>query len=94
MVSRLWASIRYSIAAKLYLVSGISVIAVAVLATASVHFAGQTRFAAQELYREGVVGIQTVTQLEVLFEQHRNSGARRTRPSSPSEHQASGRGGE
>src|ERR1700682_2167254 len=71
MVSRLWASIRYSIAAKLYLVSGISVIAVAVLATASVHFAGQTRFAAQELYREGVVGIQTVTQLEVLFEQHR-----------------------
>ena len=71
MLSRLWASIRYSIAAKLYLVSGISVIAVAVLATASVHFAGQTRFAAQELYREGVVGIQTVTQLEVLFEQHR-----------------------
>src|SRR6202165_4302834 len=71
MLSRLWASIRYSIAAKLYLVSGISVIAVAVLSTASVHFAGQTRFAAQELYREGVVGIQTVTQLEVLFEQHR-----------------------
>jgi diguanylate cyclase (GGDEF)-like protein len=71
MPSRLWASIRYSIAAKLYLLSAISVIAVAVLATASVHFAGQTRFAAEELYREGVVGIQTVTQLEVLFEQHR-----------------------
>jgi hypothetical protein len=71
MLSRLWASLRYSIAAKLYLLSGISVIAVAVLAAASVHFAGQTRFAAQELYREGVVGIQTVTQLEVLFEQHR-----------------------
>src|ERR1700682_1928384 len=70
MLSRLWASIRYSFAAKLYLLSGISVIAVAVLATASVHFAGQTRFAAHELYREGVVGIQTVTQLEVLFEQH------------------------
>jgi diguanylate cyclase (GGDEF)-like protein len=71
MPSRLWASIRYSIAAKLYLLSGISVIAVAALATASVHFAGQTRFAAEQLYREGVVGIQTVTQLEVLFEQHR-----------------------
>jgi diguanylate cyclase (GGDEF)-like protein len=71
MLSRLWASIRYSIAAKLYLHSGISVVAIAVLVTASVHFAGQTRFAAHELYREGVVGIQAVTQLEVLFEQHR-----------------------
>jgi diguanylate cyclase (GGDEF)-like protein len=71
MLSRLWASVRYSIAAKLYLLTFISIAALAVLAAASIHFAGQTRFAAERLYREGVLGIQTVTQLEVLFAQHR-----------------------
>jgi diguanylate cyclase (GGDEF)-like protein len=71
MLSRLWASVRYSIAAKLYLLTFVSIVALAVLAAASIHFAGQTRFAAERLYREGVLGIQTVTQLEVLFAQHR-----------------------
>ena len=42
-----------------------------VLAAASIHFAGQTRVAAERLYSEGVLGIQSVTELEVLFEQHR-----------------------
>src|ERR1019366_1153944 len=64
-------SVRHGIAAKLYLLTAISIIALAVLATASIHFASQTRFAAERLYREGVLGIQTLTQLEVLFEQHR-----------------------
>src|ERR1035437_10589092 len=71
MLSRLWALVRYGIAAKLYLLTAISIAALLVLATASIHFASQTRLAAERLYREGVVGIQTVTQLEVLFEQHR-----------------------
>lgn len=71
MLSRLWTSVRYGIAAKLYLLNAVSIAALVVLATASIHFASQTRFAAERLYREGVLGIQTVTQLEVLFEQHR-----------------------
>ena len=71
MLSHLWTSVRYGIAAKLHLLTGISLLALAVLATASIHFAAQTRDAAERLYREGVLDIQTVTQLEVLFEQHR-----------------------
>ena len=71
MLSRLWTMARYGIAAKLYLLTAISVAALVVLATASIHFASQTKFAAGRLYREGVVGIEKVSQLEVLFEQHR-----------------------
>src|SRR5450759_606320 len=71
MLPRLWTLIRYGIAAKLYLLTAISIVALVVLATASIHFASQTKFAAGRLYREGVVGIEKVTQLEVLFEQHR-----------------------
>ena len=71
MLSRLWTSVRYGIAAKLHLLTGISLVALAVLAAASIHFADQTRDAAKRLYREGILDIQTVTQLEVLFEQHR-----------------------
>ncbi len=71
MLSRLWTSVRYGIAAKLYLLTAIALAALLVLATASIHFANQTGFAAERLYREGVVGIQAVAQLEVLFEQHR-----------------------
>jgi diguanylate cyclase (GGDEF)-like protein len=71
MLSRLWTSIRYGIAAKLYLLTAIALAALLVLATASIHFASQTKIAAERLYREGVVGIQAVTRLEVLFEQHR-----------------------
>jgi diguanylate cyclase (GGDEF)-like protein len=71
MLSRLWTRLRYGIAAKLYLLTAISLAALLALATASIHFAGQTRLASERLYREGVAGIQTVTQLEVLFEQHR-----------------------
>ena len=71
MLSRLWRSIRYGIAAKFYLLTAIALAALVVLAAASIHFASQTRTAAERLYGEGVVGIQTVTELEVLFEQHR-----------------------
>src|ERR1017187_6742753 len=71
MLSRLWTSVRYGIAAKLYLLTAIALAALLALATASILFAGQTRFAAERLYSEGVLGIQTVTQLEVLFERHR-----------------------
>src|ERR1035437_604088 len=71
MLPRLWTLVPYGIAAKLYLLTAISVVALTVLATASIHFASQTKFAAGRLYRQGVVGIEKVTQLEVLFEQHR-----------------------
>jgi diguanylate cyclase (GGDEF)-like protein len=71
MLSRLWTLLRHGIAAKLYLLTAISLAALLVLAGASIHFASQTKLAAERLYREGVAGIQTVTQLEVLFEQHR-----------------------
>jgi diguanylate cyclase (GGDEF)-like protein len=71
MLSQLGTLVRYGIAAKLYLLTAISIAALLVLATASVHFASQTKRAAERLYREGVVGIEAVTQLEVLFEQHR-----------------------
>jgi PAS domain S-box-containing protein len=71
MLPRLWTLVRYGIAAKLYLLTAISIVALAVLATASIHFASQTKFAAGRLYREGMLGIEKVTQLEVLFEQHR-----------------------
>jgi diguanylate cyclase (GGDEF)-like protein len=71
MLSWLWRSIRYGIAAKFYLLTAIALAALVVLAAASTHFAGQTKFAAERLYGEGVLGIQTVAGLEVLFEQHR-----------------------
>jgi diguanylate cyclase (GGDEF)-like protein len=71
MLSRLWTSIRYGIAAKLYLLTAVAVAALVALAAASVHFASQTRVAADRLYSEGVLGIQSVTELKVLFEQHR-----------------------
>jgi hypothetical protein len=71
VLSRLWALIRYGIAAKLYLLTAISLAALLILAAASIHFASQTKLASERLYREGVLGIQAVTQLEVLFEQHR-----------------------
>src|SRR5450432_3614721 len=71
MLSRFWTSIRYGIAAKLYLMTAISLAALLILAAASIHFANQTKLAAERLYSEGVMGIQAVTQLEVLFEQHR-----------------------
>src|SRR5471032_1626743 len=71
MLSRLWTSIRYGIAAQLYLLTAVSLAALLILAAASIHFANQTKLAAERLYREGVAGIQVVTQLEVLFEQHR-----------------------
>lgn len=71
MLSRLWALVHYGIAAKLYLLTAISIAALLVLATASLHFATQTKLAGERLFREGITGIQAVTQLEVLFEQHR-----------------------
>jgi diguanylate cyclase (GGDEF)-like protein/PAS domain S-box-containing protein len=71
MFSRFWIAIRYSIAAKLYMLTLVSVGALAVLATASTHFANQAQIAAGKLYLEGVEGVQKVTHLEILFEQHR-----------------------
>ena len=71
MLSRLWRSIRYGIAAKFYLLTAIALAALVVLAAASTHFASQTKVAAERLYGEGVLGIQAITELAVLFEQHR-----------------------
>ena len=71
MLTRLWKSIRYGIAAKFYLLTAVALVALVVLAASSTHFASQTRAAAERLYGEGVLRIQTVSELEVLFEQHR-----------------------
>ena len=66
MRPRLWTLVPYGIAAKLYLLTAISVMALAVLATASIHFASQTKFAAGRLYRQGVVGIEKVDRKSVV----------------------------
>lgn len=71
MLVHLWTLIQHRIAAKLYLLTIVSLTALAILATVSIHFASQTKLAAGRLYQEGVLGIRNVTQLEVLFEQHR-----------------------
>jgi hypothetical protein len=62
---------RLGVAGKLYCVAALSVIAVGVLALASVHFAKITQTAATHLYEDGFVGVESSSRLESLIEQHR-----------------------
>ncbi|MDB5602786.1 MAG: domain S-box/diguanylate cyclase protein [Xanthobacteraceae bacterium] len=62
---------RLGIAAKLYCVAALSGVTVVALVFASIHFAGVTEQAANRLYRDGFSGIQVVTNLQALLEQHR-----------------------
>jgi len=62
---------RLSIAAKLYCVSFLSFVAVGTLALASIYFARSTQTAAQHLYEDGFVGVESSSRLDLLLEQHR-----------------------
>jgi diguanylate cyclase (GGDEF)-like protein len=70
-IKRAWNRARHSIAAQLYTSNGISIIAVAVLAIASVHFADRTRAAASALYQSAVLELQRESEFEIMFQQHR-----------------------
>lgn len=60
-----------SIAARLYISNGASLVAVAILAVASVHFANRTETAASHLYQSGVIELQRESLFEIMFQQHR-----------------------
>jgi diguanylate cyclase (GGDEF)-like protein len=68
---RFWTVVRHGIAAKMYLQTLVALAALTTLVYASIHFADQTKWAAERLYGEGVVGLQQAASIEVLFEQHR-----------------------
>ena len=44
MLTRIWRSVRYGIAAKLYLLTAVALAALLVIATASIHFANRRDF--------------------------------------------------
>src|ERR1700692_4646688 len=62
---------RLGIRAKLYCVAIFSIISVALLATASFHFARTTSTAADHLYHDGFEGVESFARLQSLLEQHR-----------------------
>jgi diguanylate cyclase (GGDEF)-like protein len=62
---------QVSIAAKLYCVAALSFGAVSTLTLASIYFAKTTEKAAQHLYEDGFVGVESSSRLELLLEQHR-----------------------
>ncbi len=60
-----------SIATKLYFVALLSLLAMAILATASIYFSQITENAAKRLYGDGFVEVTNAAQLELLFQHHR-----------------------
>jgi diguanylate cyclase (GGDEF)-like protein len=60
-----------SIATRLYLSNAVSLVAVAVLAIASVHFATRTKTAASDLVQSGVLELRRESEFEILIQQHR-----------------------
>jgi diguanylate cyclase (GGDEF)-like protein len=62
---------RLGIAAKLYWVAALSIIAIAILAISSIHFARVTQIAATQLNLEGFDGIENSSQLQSLLARHR-----------------------
>src|SRR5205085_5896920 len=60
-----------SIAARLYLSNIVSLLAVAVLAIAAIHFATRTNTAAGDLVQSGVFELQRESEFEILFQKHR-----------------------
>jgi hypothetical protein len=65
----LLASIRSSIAARLYGSNTTSLLAVAILAITSVHFANRTETAAN--HQSGVLELQKESRFEIIFQRHR-----------------------
>ena len=59
------------IAARLYWVAALSIIAIATLATSSIHFARITQDAATQLSLEGFEGIENSSELQSLLARHR-----------------------
>jgi diguanylate cyclase (GGDEF)-like protein len=62
---------RNRITVRLYGAAVLSIVAVAILAIASFHFARITAAAAELLYRDGFEGINTSNQMQSLLERHR-----------------------
>lgn len=62
---------QLGIAAKLYWVAGLSTIAVAILAAASIHFARITEIAATKLNHDGFEAVESSGRLQSLLAQHR-----------------------
>ena len=62
---------RQTIATRLHIVGGLSLVAVASLAAASIYFAMQTRQVAEGLYHGGVVNAVEAGEIELLLEKHR-----------------------
>ena len=62
---------QLSVAAKIYCVAALSFGAVCTLTLASIYFAKTTETAAQHLYEDGFVGVESASRLELLLEQHR-----------------------
>jgi diguanylate cyclase (GGDEF)-like protein len=62
---------RLGIAAKLYCVAALSIIAIAILAISSIHFARITQTAATQLNLEGFEGVENSSQLQSLLARHR-----------------------
>lgn len=59
------------IAVQLYALRIVSIAAVALLALASIHFAEETRRAADYVFRSGVATLRSGFELEMMFEKHR-----------------------
>jgi diguanylate cyclase (GGDEF)-like protein len=73
------------IAGRLYCVGLLALLAVGLLAAASIYFASLTGRATHELYENGLVGLVDATEIEILLEKHRRIVE--TAPSSSSRHQ-------
>lgn len=66
-----WRHAWQSIAVQLYGSNTASLLAVVILAIASIHFALRTETAANHLYRTGVMELQVESRFEILFQRHR-----------------------
>jgi diguanylate cyclase (GGDEF)-like protein len=62
---------QLGIAAKLYWVAGLSIIAIAILAVASIHFARITEIAASQFNQKGFEAVESSGRLQSLLAQHR-----------------------
>src|SRR5438128_3051164 len=69
--ARFSSKIRGRIKVQLYAVSVASLVAVAALSLASVHFAKRTEAAADRVFQAGVVDLQEQARFEGLFDEHR-----------------------
>src|ERR1700739_3121990 len=62
---------RIGVSAKLYWLAGLSALAVAILAVASLHFSRLTEDAATQLKEKGFVAVESSARLQSLLAQHR-----------------------